>query len=78
MARYRRVLMALDIFEEDHPVVVKGKEIVSSNDAELTVIHVIEPLAVAYSIDGLGVNDRLVAIEMDIKNQALRKARRFV
>jgi len=55
MAKYQRVLMALDIFEEDHSVVLKGKEIIRSNDAELTVIHVIEPLAVAYSIDGLGL-----------------------
>ena len=73
MAKYRKVLMALDFYGDNNPVIEKGVELVADNEADLYLIHVIEPLSVAYAIDGLGVNEQLVAIESGIKKESVQK-----
>ena len=73
MAKYEKILMALDFYEDNNHVVEKGREVASDNDATLYLIHVIEPLSVAYAVDGLGVNEQLIAIESGIKKESQRK-----
>ncbi|HIG40076.1 MAG: universal stress protein [bacterium] len=73
MAKYRKVLLALDFFGDNNHVVEKGREVASENDADLYLIHVIEPLSVAYAIDGLGVNEQLIAIESGIMHESKNK-----
>ncbi len=73
MAKYKRVLMAVDLLSDNSPVVEKGCEVARENGAELYVIHVIEPLSAAYAIDGLGVQSQVISIEEDIRQASQRK-----
>ncbi len=63
-------MLALDFFGDNNPVIEKGRQVAKENDAMLYLIHVIEPLSVAYAIDGLGVNEQLIAIESGIKKES--------
>lgn len=73
MAKYQKVLLALDFFGDNDHVIEKGRDVANENDADLYLIHVIEPLSAAYVIDGLGVNEQLVAIESDVKQESKNK-----
>ncbi|GGO75856.1 universal stress protein [Marinobacterium nitratireducens] len=51
MSAYKRILMAVDLSEESDQLIDKTCEIAGRNDAELSLIHVIEPLSFAYGGD---------------------------
>ncbi|MFU8816417.1 MAG: universal stress protein [Pseudomonadales bacterium] len=51
MARYRRIVLAVDLTEESNSVAERAQALVAVFDAELHVVHVIEPLSLAYGGD---------------------------
>ena len=51
MTAYRRILSAIDLTEESRQVATSATAIAAAFDAELHVIHVIEPLSLAYGGD---------------------------
>jgi len=51
MADYRRVLLAVDLTEECRRVARRARALASAADAELHIVHVIEPLSLAYGGD---------------------------
>jgi len=51
MSLYKHVLVAVDLTEEADEVLNKAKAIAEANDARLTLVHVVEPLSVAYGSD---------------------------
>lgn len=51
MGAYRRILLAVDLTEESHRVASRAIALAKSFDAELHIIHVIEPLSLAYGGD---------------------------
>lgn len=51
MAAYRRILLAVDLTEESRPVADRAVALARLSEAELHVIHVIEPLSLAYGGD---------------------------
>ncbi len=51
MSVYKHLLVALDLSDEAGAVLEKGKEIAEQNNAKMTIVHVIEPLSVAYGSD---------------------------
>ena len=48
---YRRILVAIDCSDESAQVLSRAAGVLSGNDGELHLIHVIEPLALAYGAD---------------------------
>jgi universal stress protein A len=48
---YRRILLAVDLTEESHRVAARALALAKSFSAELRIIHVIEPLSLAYGGD---------------------------
>ncbi|MCJ8297979.1 MAG: universal stress protein [Pseudomonadales bacterium] len=48
---YPRILLAVDLSDESDQLIKKTCNIAANNNAELTVIHVIEPLSFAYGGD---------------------------
>ncbi len=48
---YRCVMLAVDLTEESAPVAQRALHIARANDAQLHVVHVIEPLSLAYGGD---------------------------
>ena len=51
MSAYRRILLAIDLTEESRQVAASAIAIANAFDAELHVVHVIEPLSLAYGGD---------------------------
>ncbi|MEH6444158.1 MAG: universal stress protein [Oceanospirillaceae bacterium] len=51
MIVYPRILLAVDLSDESDQLINKTCNIATNNNAELTVIHVIEPLSFAYGGD---------------------------
>ncbi|MCY4330623.1 MAG: universal stress protein [Endozoicomonadaceae bacterium] len=51
MGIYKHILVAIDLSDEATVVLEKAKEIASFNNAKLTIVHVIEPLNIAYGSD---------------------------
>ena len=51
MSAYSRILLAVDLTEESRPVADQAVSLSTAFGAELSVIHVIEPLSLAYGGD---------------------------
>lgn len=63
MQSYQKIVTAIDLSEESALVVERANGIANRNEAELHVVHVIEPLSLAYGgdipMDFSGVQDQL-------------------
>jgi len=51
MSDYGRIVLAVDLTEESNAVAERAKKLAQAFDAELHVVHVIEPLSLAYGGD---------------------------
>lgn len=51
MSDYRRIVLAVDLTEESTLVAERARRLAQAFDAELHVVHVIEPLSLAYGGD---------------------------
>lgn len=48
---YKHILIAVDLTEECHPVVVRALELATSSAAKASLVHIIEPMAMAFGGD---------------------------
>lgn len=51
MSHYTHILVAIDLSDEADEVLDKARAIAESHQAKLTMVHVVEPLSVAYGSD---------------------------
>ncbi|WP_067518116.1 universal stress protein [Endozoicomonas ascidiicola] len=51
MSLYKHILVAVDLSDESDDVLNKAKTIAERHQARLTLVHVVEPLSVAYGSD---------------------------
>jgi universal stress protein A len=51
MSDYRKILVAVDLSGDSAVVIDKARHIAQANDAELSMVHVQEPLIVGYALD---------------------------
>ena len=51
MARYKKILLALDFHQDNEEVVSRGIELAKDHGADVFLIHVNEPMAAAYGLD---------------------------
>jgi len=70
---YNKILIALDFHGDNDEIISKGKQLASENEAELYLIHVNEPLAVAYAADGMSWSDQVVSLQASIRQEAAKK-----
>lgn len=73
MAKYNKILVALDFHGDNADIIEKGADFSKSNDAELFLIHVNEPLAIAYAADGMSWSDQVVSLEASLRKEAQTK-----
>ena len=73
MSLYKRVLIALDFQGDNAEVIDKGISIAKINDAEVFLLHVNEPLALAYAADGMSWSDQIIMLETSIRQEAQKK-----
>jgi universal stress protein A len=74
MSLYKHILVATDLSEESDQLVEKVKQLAKFSNAELSIIHVIEPLSFAYGGD---VPMDLTAIQAQLDEHAKAKMTRF-
>lgn len=67
MSAYKKILLAVDLTEESKPVADRASELCRAFDAELHLVHVIEPLSMAYGGD---VPMDLSSVQEQIQEQA--------
>ena len=74
MPQYSKILMAVDLSEDSDTVAERALAISRNNEAELHVIHVIEPLSFAYGGD---IPMDFSGIQDEIHQQAVQMLERF-
>jgi universal stress protein A len=70
MANYTRVLLALDFHNDNHAIIEKAKKVAADNGAELAILHVIEPLMMAYAADNMSFGQEMVAVQTGVRKNA--------
>jgi universal stress protein A len=75
---YRKVLVAIDCSEESADVLSRAAGVVEGLSGELHLIHVIEPLALAYGADvPMDVTDLQSGLVKQARDTALEYARQY-
>lgn len=74
MASYTKILMAVDLSDDSDRVAERALAIARNNNAELHVIHVIEPLSFAYGGD---IPMDFSGIQDEIHQQAVSQLEKF-
>ena len=74
MSDYRKIMLAVDLTEESLKVAQRANQLVKAFDAELHIVHVIEPLSLAYGGD---VPMDLSTVQEQIQDQAASHLREF-
>ncbi|MDA0789674.1 MAG: universal stress protein [Proteobacteria bacterium] len=70
---YKKILLALDFHSDNDKIIARAKEVVEDNDAELNLVHVNEPLGMAYSVDGMAWSEQVVMLETSLRNESRTK-----
>lgn len=73
MSLYKRVLIALDFQGDNAEVIRKGKALAAMDDSLVYLLHVNEPLGIAYGADGMSWSDQVAVLESSIRKQAREK-----
>ena len=74
MSKYSKILVAVDLGEDSDQVAQRALALAGSDDAELHLIHVIEPLSFAYGGD---IPMDFSGIQDEIHQQASQQLQRF-
>ena len=75
---YRKILVAIDGSDESAQVLSRAAGVLSGNEGELHLIHVIEPLALAYGADvPMDVTDLQTGLMEQAREMARRYAQRY-
>ena len=74
MSDYRKIMLAVDLTEESLKVAQRANQLVKAFDAELHIVHVIEPLGLAYGGD---VPMDLSTVQEQIQDQGASHLREF-
>lgn len=75
---YRKILVAIDGSDESAQVLSRAAGVLSGNEGELHLIHVIEPLALAYGADvPMDVTDLQTGLMDQAKAMAARYAAQY-
>ena len=56
MSGYHKILVAVDLSEESALILDKAREVAQPYDAELSMVHVMEPIAVGYAVEVTSVD----------------------
>ena len=73
MAKYKKVLLAVDFHTDNDLVVARGNEICKENGADLWLIHIVEPLVVASAVDSMSNDRKLIDIEELVQKESRSK-----
>ena len=71
MAKYNRILLAVDFASPNDELISKAIDVVRDNDAELLLVHVNEPVVATYDAGGLtGWSNQVATLDEQIRKFA--------
>lgn len=56
MALYKNILVAVDLSQDSAIILDKARSIAKDNQADLSIVHVIEPIAIGYAVEVTSVD----------------------
>ena len=68
MDLYKNILVAVDLSKDSAVILDKARSIAKQYDAELSMVHVIEPIAVGYAVEVTSVD--IEGLHEEVTNQA--------
>jgi universal stress protein A len=71
--RYKKIILAVDFHEDNDVVVDTARDMAELYGAELHLVHVNEPLGMAYAADGVSWGDQIYALEASIRKESKKK-----
>ena len=71
--RYSKILLAVDFHNDNSVVVETAKDLTGLYKSELHIVHVNEPLGMAYAADGVSWGDQIYALEASIRKESQKK-----
>ena len=74
MSQYKKILVAIDLSDDSTQIAQRAQAVAGSSEAELHLIHVIEPLSFAYGGD---IPMDFSGIQDEIHQQASQQLKRF-
>ncbi|WP_409281515.1 universal stress protein [Pseudomonas defluvii] len=72
---YEHILVAVDLTEECDPVIKRARELASTDETKISLVHVIEPMAMAFGGD---VPMNLSQLQQQQTDQARERMRRVI
>ena len=74
MAKYKKVLLAVDLTASSEHIIEKAMQVVTDNGAELLLAHVNEPVVTAYQASGMaGWSTQVVSLDEQVREIAEQK-----
>ncbi len=74
MAKYKRVLLAVDFASDNEHIIDRAKQIVEDDGAELLLVHVNEPVMTAYPAGGMAaMSTQSVTLEEELRKAGKEK-----
>lgn len=71
--RYKNILLAVDFHDDNATVVETAKDMAELYGATMHLVHVNEPLGMAYAADGVSWGDQVYALEASIRKESEKK-----
>lgn len=71
--RYKNILLAVDFHDDNADVVETAKDLAELYGATMHLVHVNEPLGMAYAADGVSWGDQVYALEASIRKESEKK-----
>ena len=71
--RYRKILLAVNFHDDNDPVVDRAQMLAEMNRSELHIVHVNEPVGMAYSPDGVSWDDQIYGLQESIRQESKQK-----
>jgi universal stress protein A len=71
--RYKKMLLAVDYHEDNHEVIATARELRELYGAQLHMVHVNEPIGMAYTPDGVSWGNQVYEVEALIRKESEKR-----
>ncbi len=71
--RYSNILLAVDFHDDNETTIDTATMLAEMNEASLHLVHVNEPIGMAYSPDSLSWGDQVYALQESIRRESKQK-----
>ena len=71
--RYQKMLLAVDFHEDNAQMIATARELSELYGAQMHIVHVNEPLGMAYAAEGVSWDDQVYQLEASIRKESDKK-----